>query len=165
MLKLKLLAATAAIPMLLGACESVEAPPPAKASDRPASAHEENVCQQNSLRGQGPNSNDCSRVPLGGKIHEDDPWGRWNCRTMGNQICGPTTTLAPDAPSRQQDIASFEAMKAQMTAKGQWNLTPGEELLYRETFVENSQNDLNRGRRGYVQAEDGSWVPESFYSK
>ena len=31
-------------------------------------------------------------LPTGEHIEEDDP--RWDCHTMGNHICGPTTTVA-----------------------------------------------------------------------
>lgn len=36
----------------------------------------------------GPITGDCLVVPKVGTIHEDDPWGRWDCRTMGNHTCG-----------------------------------------------------------------------------
>lgn len=38
----------------------------------------------------GPITHNCARVSLWGTIEEDDPWGRWDCRTMGNHICGST---------------------------------------------------------------------------
>lgn len=51
---------------------------------RQATAGEERFC----LANLGPNTGSCSRVPLFGTPYEDDPWGRWDCRTMGNRQCG-----------------------------------------------------------------------------
>lgn len=34
-----------------------------------------------------------------------------------------------------------------------------------DTFEYNDAHDPNRGKPGYVQAEDGSWVPTTFYDK
>lgn len=36
---------------------------------------------------EGPITGDCAVVPLAGDITEDDPWGRWDCRTNGNHTC------------------------------------------------------------------------------
>lgn len=70
---------------------SAEAPP--RLSEfRPATEYEEHVCQENTIRGDGPAHDDCSLVPTG-PIYEDDPWGRWNCATMGNRVCGPPRWL------------------------------------------------------------------------
>lgn len=33
-----------------------------------------------------------------------------------------------------------------------------------DSFAGNDAHDPNRGAAGYVQAEDGSWVPETFYA-
>lgn len=32
-------------------------------------------------------------------------------------------------------------------------------------FWRNHRDSKNRGKKGFVQAEDGSWVPKSFYAK
>lgn len=56
-------------------------------ADRAATADEERFCLDN-LELLGPASGDCSRVPLFGTLYEDDPWGRWDCRIMGNRQCG-----------------------------------------------------------------------------
>lgn len=34
-----------------------------------------------------------------------------------------------------------------------------------DSFAGNSASDPNRGRPGYVQAEDGSWVPADYWDK
>lgn len=38
----------------------------------------------------GPVTGDCLLVPVDGlySVEEDDPWGRWDCHTMGNHTCG-----------------------------------------------------------------------------
>lgn len=59
------------------------------ASTRPATAGEAAFCQAN-YEQLGPITGDCHKVPLAGGIEEDDPWGRWDCRTMGNHVCGST---------------------------------------------------------------------------
>lgn len=50
------------------------------------------TCAENSMRGDGPASGDCNAVP-NGPIAEDDPWGRFDCRTMGNLACTSTGSL------------------------------------------------------------------------
>lgn len=70
---------------------SIEAPLTLQGSSpefRSATEREEQICMENSMRGDGPSTGDCRQVPTG-TIYEDDPWGRWNCATMGNRICGP----------------------------------------------------------------------------
>lgn len=57
------------------------------ATTRPATPTERSFCQAN-YDLLGPITEDCSQVPLSGSIEEDDPWGRWDCRTMGNMMCG-----------------------------------------------------------------------------
>lgn len=47
---------------------------------------------------------------------------------------------------------------------GQAPPPPGPTLIDPGGFVWNDLHDPNRGRTGYTQAEDGSWVPLSFYS-
>ena len=69
---------------------SSEAPP----GLRRTTEREQHICHENSYRGNGPWTSDCDHVlvdELGNDIEitEDDPYGRWNCATMGNQICGP----------------------------------------------------------------------------
>ena len=59
-------------------------------NDRPATEQEEHFCHESTFRGEPPASGDCSRVPLFDTIYEDDVNGRWDCRTMGNRICGST---------------------------------------------------------------------------
>lgn len=65
-----------------------EAPPTLQA----ANELEQQVCQENAYRGDAPAYTDCSHLP-DGPIYEDDPWGRWDCRTMGNLTCGPMLDL------------------------------------------------------------------------
>lgn len=57
------------------------------ATTRAASADEANFCLAH-LDTLGPITGDCNVVPVGGTLFEDDPWGRWDCRTMGNRTCG-----------------------------------------------------------------------------
>lgn len=57
------------------------------ATTRAATADEASFCLAH-LETLGPITGDCNVVPLGGELFEDDPWGRWDCRTMGNHICG-----------------------------------------------------------------------------
>ena len=66
---------------------------------RPASAAEAAFCEAN-LELLGPITGDCGIVPLAGGIEEDDPWGRWDCRTMGNNICGTTIFFDMDGEWR-----------------------------------------------------------------
>ena len=40
----------------------------------------------------------CSRSVAQQRITEDD--SRWDCRTMGNKVCGPTSTPTPAAKPR-----------------------------------------------------------------
>ncbi len=65
---------------------------------RPAYPYEARFCQDNYDQ-LGPITGDCTVVPLAGyvtpdgtvldgSIQEDDPYGRWDCRTMGNHVCG-----------------------------------------------------------------------------
>lgn len=54
---------------------------------RPATATEAAFCVANYDQ-LGPINGDCTTVVLAGDIQEDDPWGRWDCRTMGNHVCG-----------------------------------------------------------------------------
>lgn len=69
-----------------------EAPPTLSAPPRLlATELQEHICQENTYRGDGPADGICSTMPA--EIHEDDPWGRWNCATMGNQLCGPPRWL------------------------------------------------------------------------
>ena len=42
-------------------------------------------------------------------------------------------------------------------------LRPGDSGYLDDGFRQNSRQSPNRGQPGYVQAEDGSWVPKSFY--
>lgn len=58
-----------------------------RSQTRPATADEVAFCLAN-LDTLGPASGDCRTVPLTGPLYEDDPWGRWDCRTMGNRTCG-----------------------------------------------------------------------------
>lgn len=57
------------------------------------------TCAENSMRGNGPASGDCQHLP-DGPISEDDPWGRWDCSTMGNRVCAPTAPLNFELTSR-----------------------------------------------------------------
>lgn len=56
---------------------------------RLATLDEEGFCLAN-LDTLGPVTGDCLLVPVDGlySLEEDDAWGRWDCRTMGNRICG-----------------------------------------------------------------------------
>lgn len=79
------LAAFAAAALLAsGAAHQAPAQDP---GTRPATATEAAFCVAN-YDLYGPINGDCNTVLLGGEIQEDDPWGRWNCMTMGNHICG-----------------------------------------------------------------------------
>lgn len=53
----------------------------------PATPNERAFCLAH-LEKLGPITGDCGVVPTFGEILEDDPWGRWDCRTMGNHMCG-----------------------------------------------------------------------------
>lgn len=70
---------------------STEAPP----GLRHATEREEHVCQENTLRGDGPREGFLCQYVLVDEwgfdvdVVDGDPWGRWNCATMGNFICGP----------------------------------------------------------------------------
>lgn len=55
---------------------------------RLATLEEEGFCLAH-LDILGPVTGDCLLVPVDdSSLTEDDPWGRWDCRTMGNRICG-----------------------------------------------------------------------------
>lgn len=162
-MRLKLLAAGLGLTLLGSACQPkapAEAPTKAPA-ERKATEQEHYACQMSTLRGEPPRTGDCWKVPTDGPIYEDDVWGRWDCATMGNRICGPQRQPYTIAEASEHD--SFNALRAQLKYVGQWNMTTEEENRYRAEFVQNSLSDPNRGRNGYLQAEDGFWVPESFY--
>lgn len=57
------------------------------ATTRAATTDEAAFCLAH-LETLGPITGDCNVVPVGGTLYEDDPWGRWDCRTMGNRTCG-----------------------------------------------------------------------------
>lgn len=57
------------------------------ASTRAATPDEAAFCLAH-LEDFGPVTGDCNVVPIGGTLYEDDAWGRWDCRTMGNRVCG-----------------------------------------------------------------------------
>lgn len=71
--------------------------------DRPATELEEHFCQEN-FELLGPSSGDCSRVPLNAVLYEDDPWGRWDCRIMGNRQCGDVLWFDLDGTLQGFDI-------------------------------------------------------------
>jgi hypothetical protein len=73
--------APAKAPVVTEAPPTLQAPPRLQATER-----QEHICQENAYRGEPPADGDCSTMPA--EIQEDDPWGRWNCATMGNRICG-----------------------------------------------------------------------------
>ena len=56
---------------------------------RPATLAERAFCEAN-YDLFGPMTGDCNVVPLGCEITEDDAWGRWDCASMGNRVCGST---------------------------------------------------------------------------
>lgn len=60
-------------------------------------------------------------------------------------------------PSVESDYQSFDAYASGDPQAPTWPAS------YRDEWVSNSQNDPNAGRPGYIQSEDGSWVPDSFY--
>lgn len=64
---------------------------------RPATPYEAAFCQEH-IEVYGPVTGDCTVIPLpgyilpdgatyDGTIYEDDAFGRWDCRKMGNHIC------------------------------------------------------------------------------
>lgn len=78
-------------------------------TSRPATSQERQFCLDN-FEKLGPASGDCTKVPLNATvISEDDPYGRFNCVTMGNHQCGEVLFFnmegqwqgyAIDAPNR-----------------------------------------------------------------
>jgi hypothetical protein len=71
--------------------------------DRPATEDERSFCEAH-FDVLGPINNDCSRVVLAGEIQEDDPWGRWDCRVMGNRQCGSTLWFTVEGMLQGFDI-------------------------------------------------------------
>lgn len=146
---------------------STEAPPTlhqgSEAPPRlPATELQEHYCHERAYHGDGPADGICHTMPVG-PIYEDDPWGRWDCATMGNFICGPNEAdLTADEIAEHE---SFNALRAQLKELDQWGMTSEQENLYRAEFVANSLNDPNRGQPGYLQAEDGSWVHERYWER
>lgn len=84
-MRIRRAAIVAAFAAALSACSGSHAT--TTPTDRPATDAERTFCEQN-FDTLGPVTGDCSKVPLQGEILEDDPWGRWDCRTMGNHVCG-----------------------------------------------------------------------------
>lgn len=77
----------------LGACGNASAATIGRATAVPVSERQEHICQENTLRGEPSASGDCSRIPIAALFsapEEDDVYGRWDCRVMGNRQCADT---------------------------------------------------------------------------
>jgi hypothetical protein len=83
---------------LLGCADAphrVKAPPPVRGSSVTPTERQVEICRNNEPRGDGLG---CTKMTK--DIQEDDPWGRWDCATMGNRVCAPTAPLNFELTSR-----------------------------------------------------------------
>ena len=104
-----------------------------------------------------------------GQIMEDE--SGFDCRYDGNQVCGRGATV-PDGFGGRQLVApgNYGAPSyVEVTTPGQRAADAAAAARAAQpdddSFAGNSAHDPHAGQAGYVQAEDGSWVPTSFYGR
>lgn len=99
-----------------------EAPPSDRGSEDRLLPTEQQlqICMENSYRGEPPANGDCRWIPNVVGITEDDPWGRFNCRTMDS--CGeslyltlldrPGCFIEPAGPPDYYDIVYYSNIQS-----------------------------------------------------
>lgn len=122
------------------------------------------ACGQGDEEARGPEAQSHSNTTV---IQEDNP--RWNCETMGNRRCGPSTTIAlPRSQAARCSEAKMAVENAGLTLPVGWSFVcfdPGEltwqgfpttgltEADQKRVTVDPSQNETDAELRGTLAHE------------